>query len=422
MNKLVIFWGDKTDEHFYWYLQSNSAPGQADRAVPHLESHEILKADLACMAEMAQGKRVELILSSSDIHLTQVTMPNKAQRHLRKAVPYLLEEEIAEPIDDVFIAIGERLKDEKIPVRALNLSYFSQIIQQFEIAEINLDSAYVDLDLVKSPDDGCQLALLNQKVLFVDKDNARWSCDVSDFNWLVQKYLAHQEEEELPVAIPMTVISDDNDSSTQFEEQLPVGRFAPLGQIVDSVVEELANFKRADVKSVPINLLQGDFEPKAERSPLKSMILKVINVAAVILLAHITYQGSQWFSLNQQKARLGAEKVALWKQAFPGRKVPTNQDKALRSFISTLSSGEGDNSFLSMLHSTSDKIENLQQIYPTNISYDSARNELRVDLVAKDLPILNKYRDDLKQSGHQVEMSSATQRGDGYSSRLIIRK
>ena len=40
----------------------------------------------------------------------------------------------------------------------------------------------------------------------------------------------------------------------------------------------------------------------------------------------------------------------------------------------------------------------------------------------KDLPILNSYRDELKNAGHEVDMSSATQRGEGYSSRLIIRR
>lgn len=423
MNKLTIFWNDRSSDSFRWYLSGNQAlnsPKSSSQitAVPDIESEQILKADLACLADTAHGKNVHLVLSCNDVHFNQVTMPNKGQRHLRKAVPYLLEEQVAQTIDELFFALGNRQNDGKIPVRGITLEYLQAIITQFKSAEIELTKISIDLDLLSVPETGSEVVLLNDKVLVSEDSGQRWSCNVSDFSWLAQKQLAlNQGDEDLPVAIPLTVLSQAHEAYLNFEHQIPVGRFAPLEQNVESIEQTLSASK---VES--INLLQGDFEPKVENSPLKQILTKVASIAAIVLVAHLIYQGSQLVALEQQKTLLSQQRTVLWKQAFPGRKVPANPDKALRSFMRTLGGGDGESSFLALLQSTSASITSLNDIYPTNISYDSSRNELRVDLVAKDLPILNQYRDDLKQTGHQVEMSSATQRGDGYSSRLIIRK
>jgi len=418
MNKLTIFWSTKNAEHFYWCVDDSRSPSEINSAIPLLESHSILKADLACLADLANKCQVELIVASSDIHVNKVSLPNKAQRHMRKAVPFLLEEQLADMVDNTFIAIGNRLPSGEIPVRGIALKYLQAILAQFNEAEIKLDRIRVDLDLVAQPEEGYQVILINDQVLICDSQGERWSCDQTDFSWLVQKQLAAtQDEETLPIAIPMMVTCDEEDIYKLFEQQLPVGRFAPHLNLVNSVEESLAKSKE------PLfNLLQAEFEPKVESSPIKNMLVKVATIAAMVLAVHLIYQGSQWIALDAQKDRLAKERTVLWKQAFPGRKVPANPDKALRSFLRTISAGAGEGGFLNLLESSSRLITDLNQLYPTNISYNSARNELRMDVIAKDLPILNAYRDELQKAGHQVDMSSATQRGDTYSSRLIIRR
>jgi general secretion pathway protein L len=432
MNKVTIFWNERLSDRFYWCSGETNSENikttpQNSSAIHELESHELLKADLSALADSVQGKRVELILSSADIHLGQVTLPNKAQRHLRKAVPYLLEEQLSESVDDVFIAIGERLKGDDIPVRVINQEYIKQIIAQFKTAEIKLDSVRVDLDLLEIPEVGFSVVMQKGLLLISEDSGQQWVCEQDNFSWLVQKRLVErstkvssdQQEQasELPIALPMLVITSNDDAYRLFEKSLPVGVFAPQQTQVESTFKYLSNLRRP-----ALNLLQAEYEPKVENSPLKNILHKVASLAAIIFVVHVAYQGSKIVALEQEKSNLGKQRTALWKQAFPGKKVPSNPDKTLRTHMSTLGGGEGENSFLAILQSTSEKIKDLTTLYPTNISYEASRNELRMDVIAKDLPLLNQYRDDLKQSGHQVESTSATQRGDVYSSRLIIRK
>ena len=415
MTKLTIFWGDKSDKTFYWYVDKPQEI--TSRAIPLLDEHEILKADLACLADIALHAQVELVLSLNDVHFNQVELPNKAQRHLRKAVPFLLEEQLAESVDDVFIAVGERNKSGQTPVRAIDLDYMNEINDAFKEAEISLKKVSIDLDNVELDSDAVSVILVGEQVLFVDQENVRWGCNRLDFSWLVQKHLSNEDDEELPVAIPLNVVVNNSQDFQQFEQSLPAGRFAANEVLVDSTYQHLAESKEES-----INLLQGEFEPKVENSPLRKLITKAAVIFAIVFTVNLVYQGSTIFTLSAQADSLEDHKEVLWKQIFPRRKMPKNANRQIKSRIKALSGGKGDDAFLIMLESVTEKITDLSKLYPTNISYDASRNELRLDLIGNEYETLNAYRDTLTNAGFQVDMNSATQRGEGYSSRFIVKK
>lgn len=426
MHKLTIFWEEKSSPYFRWYLDSGikSLSDSSIETRAELESHEILKNDLALLTDLAKGKKVELILSNQDIHFNQVELPAKAQRHITKAIPYLIEESLAEPVDDLFIAVGEK-KEQKTPVRGINRNYLNSLIQSFQSNEINLSAIYIDLDCIGKSESSYSVIINQETALITQKDENNqnyhhvWSCQLNEFSWLVQKQLAELDE-ELPVAIPMQIISANLQQAEIFQQQLPMSRFASEIISVDSIEEYLlAN----DSQSTRINLLQAEFAIKQKNSGLRIFLTQVASLIGLVLFAYVFYQGSQWFTLNSEYEKLKQQKSVLWKQAFPNKKYRESKaEKSFRNSLKELSGGQGDSAFLPMLSSVIEKIDNLQQLYPTNISYDSVRNEIRLDLIAKELDILNSYKEALQKINYQVESGSATTRGDGYSSRVIVRK
>ncbi len=421
MAELILFWGEKGEPSFTWRLSASQKKDLSQtpaHPLDHyqLESKEILKADLACMADMAQSANVTLVLSSIDIATAQVEVPNKAQRLLRKAVPYMLEDEMAMSVDDLFFAFAERNKDNLLSVRAIERTYLESLIEIFNSAEIRLSEILVDLDLLSKPNEGIKLIVNHSQCLIVDDKNMRWHCHPDDFSWLIQKQISGDDtDDELPVAIPLELYSEQ--ATDQFIHQLPVGRFAPeLHQVTDIFEFMLEQDQKG------INLLQADYEPQKENSHLTDFLLKVASVAGFVLMVNLIYQGANIYTLSEKKQQLDAQKITLYKQAFPGTKKIRNPEKSMRTYIKSLGASSGGGDFLSLLTSSSELLTDLNKIYPTNINYDSTRSELRIDVIATDLVVLDKYTDALKASGHQVEKSSETKRGDGYSGRLVIRK
>jgi len=421
MTKLVLFWGEKDDQLFHWRLthsQKNDPSKTSDLLAQNyqLESKEILKADLACLADMAQTSSVTLVLSSIDIATAQVEVPNKAQRLLRKAIPYMLEDEFATSVDDLFFAFSERNANNLLPVRAIERNYLESLLELFRSAEINLSEIVVDIDLLSPPQEGIKLTVSDSQCLVVDDKNERWHCHPDDFSWLIQKQISLDDTDEaLPVAISMDIYSEQ--PSDKFIHRLPVGRFAPEHHQQDDLLEFMITQEQKS-----INLLQAEYEPKKENAKLTSFLLKVASIAGFVLITHLVYQGINIYSLSKQKQQLDTQKITLYKQAFPGTKRIRNPEKSMRTYIKGLGSSSGDGDFLSLLTSSSEMLTDLSKIYPTNINYDNTRSELRLDVIASDLVILDQYALALTASGHQVEKSSETKRGDGYSSRLIIRK
>ena len=95
MNELTLFWGSRNDAAFQWRASNDEASETTIKPLYQLESHEILKADLASLAEMAVNSKVTLVLSCSDVICAHLQVPNKAQKLLRKAIPYMMEDEVA---------------------------------------------------------------------------------------------------------------------------------------------------------------------------------------------------------------------------------------------------------------------------------------------------------------------------------------
>jgi len=418
MTKLVLFWGEKNDLSFTWKLAGNQENKSLDNPLIdsyQIESSELLKADLSCLAEMVGTDGVSLVLSAIDITAAQVEVPNKALRLLRKAVPYMLEDEIATSVDDLFFAFADKPQKNSLSVRAIERDYLDSLIEVFSSAEIRLNEILVDIDLIKPPEEGIKLVVDSSLCLSVDSKNSRWHCHPDDYSWLIQKQISGSEDEELPVAMPLEIYSEN--PVDVFVHQLPVGRFASESHHVADICEWML-----EQNNSAINLLQAEYEPKKESSKLRSFLTKVATIVGFTLLAHLFYQGTNIYTLAEKKEQLDKQKITLYKQAFPEAKKIRNPEKSMKVYVNSLGSSSGDSDFLSLLSSTSQQLKDLTKIYPTNISYDHTRGELRLDVIASDLTVLDQYAESLRANGHQVEKSSETQRGEGYSSRLTIVK
>jgi len=438
MANLTLFWGERTDPSFVWM----SEQANSDDAVSSgydISSKNLLKADLSCLADMLADDSVTLILSSIDIVSAQIAVPQKAQKLLRKAIPYILEDEIATPVEDLFFAFSQKNKNGLLPVRAITRDYIEELIEFFSSAELKLDKILVELDLLENSEQGMSLLLSNSECLIIESDEKRWHCFSEDFSWLVQKQFEQQEkdvssgsgktgpdikksdDEMMSIALPLDIYSSE--PTDQFEHGLPVGRFAVETHLLEN--KEAFLFRNVNATNKAVNLLQAEYEPKKENSQLTSFLLKVASIVGFVLLTHVLYQSIALYTLSDKKDQLEAQKLTLYKQAFPTRKTPSSAGKAvksMRSHVRSLGGASGDGDFLTLLNSSSEKLADLSKIYPTNINYDSARNELRMDLIASDLVVLDRYADELRNSGHKVSKSSETQTGEGYSSRLTINR
>src|SRR6201999_1445602 len=66
---------------------------------------------LSLAAPRSAGRRICVLVPGTDVLLTDPEVPTKAGTKLQQVVPYALEEQLADDIDDLHFAIGKRPAD-----------------------------------------------------------------------------------------------------------------------------------------------------------------------------------------------------------------------------------------------------------------------------------------------------------------------
>src|ERR1700753_1022395 len=75
---------------------------------------------LSLAAPRALGRRVCALVPGTDVMLAEPEVPTKAGTKLSQVVPFALEEQLADDIDDLHFAIGKRVGDsQRTPVAVI---------------------------------------------------------------------------------------------------------------------------------------------------------------------------------------------------------------------------------------------------------------------------------------------------------------
>src|SRR5215470_13654416 len=104
---------------------------------------------LELAAQRAAGRHICVVVPGTDVLLTEPELPVKAGAKLQQIVPYALEEQLAEDIDELHFAIGKRVGDAPTtPVAVVALSLMDEWTSTLKAAGLVPESMYVESDLL----------------------------------------------------------------------------------------------------------------------------------------------------------------------------------------------------------------------------------------------------------------------------------
>ncbi|MGH8355669.1 MAG: type II secretion system protein GspL, partial [Pseudomonas sp.] len=118
---------------------------------------------LAECAAAAQGRAVALVLPAELGSALAVSLPSQKPRVQRQALPYAVEELLAEDVEQLHLALGERLEDGRYRVIALRRALLAGWLRQLEELGLRVGALYLDADLL--PRAGTPLLLLEERAL-----------------------------------------------------------------------------------------------------------------------------------------------------------------------------------------------------------------------------------------------------------------
>ncbi len=351
-----------------------------------------------------------LLIGGEHVLLTHANIPSKQQRQIVQAVPFAVEEQLADDIDDCHFALGKRIADNSLEVLIVNRIWFEQQLRS--LREIDLEPIFVGVDFLMIPHgDGTNILIDGMRAHILTSGMSGLTTDIKHLAMTlalmedsdqehIEIYVSPEERE--PVNLAISEI-DAFEATELTIHELPHRGF-----------EEIC--RHVDLGSV--NLLQGEFKTQTKKSSKGSGWKSVAVLAACAFFAHLLLTLGQAIFLDMQTDRYAEEARALYKEVFP---TDRNVRDIRRRWAGHLRGGNSSDgkSFMSMFEEAAANIPG-SSLTVQNINYNESRGDLILQLEAPRSEQLVLFAESLSRVGLQAEIGTISQDEDSVRGSIKI--
>ena len=375
-------------------------------------------------AAVAAGNRPVIVLvPATDVLLSSVHIPSRSHSKIRNALPFALEENLADDIENLHFAIGARKGNEPLPVAVVSNEKMLSWLRDLNIAGIEPFIVTAENHGLSKIPGTMSLLIDGKTVLFNDGRNV----DIALQNMkpsealVAAGHLGESDEEIEGISRHLFVFCLASENEELSHEWLALRNelnSVDVNILPDGVLPKLAVTVAA---GHGINLLQGTYGKKTEYSsmlrPWKTTAILLLGLAIVGLMSKaVTYN-----ELSQYKTELKTQFVNEYRQIRP------NDEREIIDPVATVNSlRQGNNTsqkpqiFLPILHVLGTSIATHPDVKIEVISYRAEVINLR--LTVPDITTLDSIRKAIITSGQfKASIQSTDQIADKINSRMQIK-
>ena len=376
------------------------------------------QSELSSLSRYAQGRPVTVLANSGDVRLIKHMSAIKPTRQVLKALPYMLEDELADDIEKLHFAIQDVGFDKELEQHFINIAVVNKVslagwvslLADHDIRVNHILPEVLCIPLDEKPEHISLIEIANGYLIregewqgcFIEKDwlplyaQQMSNKTINFYSPLPKEVIDAAEDEEKSI----TLIAED--------PELPMLLLA----------QQAAKQKW--------NLLQGEFAPKKPVSKAWQTWRPVAILGGLLLVIQFVMMTAQW---QQQKSRLASAQQELantYQQAFPKEKLRINLLKRqLQSKVKAISGGGTTASsfdYLSVMQKLSSVFKSFSAVKIENLRFDGKRNELRISAVAPSFQEFEKFRVAIVDLGLEVNPGAVNNDGSVVTGSLSIKE
>ncbi|MGV8842185.1 MAG: type II secretion system protein GspL [Pseudomonas sp.] len=373
---------------FYVFLP----PAACADALAALPVQRVREGDSQCLpfaeAVAGLGDAWTLVLPVEAVTACAVRLPTQKARWLRQALPYAVEELLAEDIEQLHLALGERLEDGRHRVFAVRRSWLANWLA---LCPTPPRTIAVDADLL--PRQGTQLLHLESRWLLGGEGVARLALAGEDWPALAAS-CAH----------PHIVYRSAQQTGLE-----PLDEAA---EVVDGHVWLAA-------QAVISNLAQGEFAAQQSSSQWQRW-RPLLGLVGLWLVLQWGFNLAQGWQLQDQAQTYAQASAALYRELFPDDHKLVNLRAQLDQHLA-VASASGQGRLLGMLTQVNQALSaEGTQILVQQVDFSEVRGDLAMQIQTPGFAELERLRERLQDAGLAVQLGSASREGAGVSARLVI--
>lgn len=377
------------------------------------------------LAELEVSKvRLAGIIPAFDVTHCTARIPGRQKRVIHQALPYAVEEQIAQDIDSVHLALG-RQNNNEWQVAAIDRTTLEGHLEYLEGWGLPISGVYADAMLLPVDNQQWTILVESEQALIHAREGAWYAVPVEALSVFVDS-LVHSLESETPPAIHINVTPLANERHRMALAALDQNPDAlvTIEEMTIPPIELMARGAQADGPGV-INLCQGRFAP-ADTGP--STLRRWRPVAAVAVIGIVLQLGlmmAEGYYYQQQADRFDQQALSIYRDLFPDdtRTHAGNLKRVLTGKLRAAEDGGSSGQFLTLLRHTGhqyQQLNNADSLHFDSIQFSAQRGELRVELRGESFSQLDTMRTGLSDAGLGAQIGSVVNNDDGTRARLTI--
>lgn len=373
---------------------------------------------------------VVLLLGGEHCFSTQINIPSKQSKHIAQALPYMLEDQLAEDVETFQFVSGPRNKEGNVSVLAFNKAHITLIAEAFRQQNVALDAIVPDMLCVPLNDQQWTF-LCDAKTLSVRTGPLMGLTIEMDALPIVAKALLNdgsQPPQQIHVIFAHRHLSDNIQAwlRTQFTAMVAGTEVQiDFSNVEDDRFPVLADFV-STANQYPVNLLQGDLKPIPKRRASTFNWKPTAVLAGVLALMQTTYLYAQTWQFRSQIGTVNEEAIATYRRYFPQDRNIKDVKRQMEAHLKQAEKLSSGASFMALLAQTGQKINDANRgkatpaVSPLRLSYDEAQGDLKVDLIAENYGALDAFKNQIQSVPLSVEVASASQEGEKVKARVRV--
>jgi general secretion pathway protein L len=292
-------------------------------------------------AAAARGRRTVVLVPGSDVLQTEAELPARGGARVLQALPFALEEQLAEDVENLHFAPGERSASGTAAVHVVARSMMDAWTRELASAGVSADALYADASLMP--------ANPGQLVLFLDGDDAhvmrsdgrRFAVPAADFVSLLDTVEPVTQSDDAPARHLLVFATQDDwqQNGRVFDSLRASGVTIKAQLLPQGPLPWLA--RQLSTSRAP-NLLQGRYAP---RGGISFDTRRWRLAAALVGAALALHLGAQAFRFDQQR-RAEREATAMLNDAlrpiFPGGAPAGDARRRVLAELARVRAGGGD--------------------------------------------------------------------------------
>ena len=372
---------------------------------------------LSLAAARATGRRLAVLVPGTDVLLAEPEVPVKAGAKLQQLVPYALEEQLADDIEDLHFAIGKRSGDSlRTPVAVVARALLEDWLATLRAAGLQPEAIYADSDLLPH-NPGQAVALLEEDVVFVRPPGGSVMTLPADALGEALE-IAQSGAESTATGARGLVLYTGAAEWQQHSQQVEAARPHFDGIKVQLLTGgPLALYAQQLPQATAINLLQGAYTPTAKRAVgLRAWRVAAMLLAGLIAL-HVAGKAAEWQVLRKHERQVDASIRETYRDVTGSEPVGLDPRARFEQLEARVRGSGGG--LLSALEAVAVASGAAPGTKLQSLNFHDGSLELK--LSAPDASSIDHLSQALRNAGWHSELAGGNNVADGYEGRIQMR-